>query len=158
MSFFNFFSSLTHPRPTQNGWVATHQLRTTAIEHLMDVVEREIHIMDLQATNLQQLRDAIMSIWTLQIYIYIYIFPLLSEGCWLHMFRSCWHVLNNVRMCAMKKLFGKNMKVLLCLSEQLKWHCWLQSFVIKLTEIYGALYLVLLLSINLFHSRMYHIL
>ncbi|KAK0141886.1 Transposable element Tcb2 transposase [Merluccius polli] len=34
------------------------------IEHLWDVVEREIRIMDVQLTNLQQLRDAIMSIWT----------------------------------------------------------------------------------------------
>ncbi len=31
------------------------------IEHLWDVVEREILIMDVQTTNLQQLRDAIMS-------------------------------------------------------------------------------------------------
>ncbi len=34
------------------------------IEHLWDVVEREIRIIDVQPTNLQQLRDAIMSIWT----------------------------------------------------------------------------------------------
>ncbi len=34
------------------------------IEHLWDVVEREIRIMDVQRTNLQQLRDAIMTIWT----------------------------------------------------------------------------------------------
>ncbi len=34
------------------------------IEHVWDVVEREIHIMDVQPTNLQQLRDAIISIWT----------------------------------------------------------------------------------------------
>ncbi len=34
------------------------------IEHLWDVVEREIRIMDVQPTNLQQLCDAIMSIWT----------------------------------------------------------------------------------------------
>ncbi len=34
------------------------------IEHLWDVVEREIHIMDVQPTNLQQLCDAIMSIWS----------------------------------------------------------------------------------------------
>ncbi len=34
------------------------------IEHRWDVVEREIPIMDVQLTNLQQLRDAIMSIWT----------------------------------------------------------------------------------------------
>ncbi len=33
------------------------------IEHFWDVVEREIHIMDAQLTNLQQLCDAIMSIW-----------------------------------------------------------------------------------------------
>ncbi len=32
------------------------------IEHLWDVVEREIHIMDVQPTNLQQLCDAITSI------------------------------------------------------------------------------------------------
>ncbi len=30
------------------------------IEHLWDVVEREIHIMNMQSTNLQQLRDANM--------------------------------------------------------------------------------------------------
>ncbi len=34
------------------------------IEHLWDVVEREIRIMDVQPANLQQLHDAIMSIWT----------------------------------------------------------------------------------------------
>ncbi len=34
------------------------------IEPLWDVVEREIPIMDVQPTNLQQLRDAIMLIWT----------------------------------------------------------------------------------------------
>ncbi len=34
------------------------------IEQLWDVVEREIRIMNVQPTNLQQLRDAIMSIWT----------------------------------------------------------------------------------------------
>ncbi len=33
------------------------------IEHLWDVVEREILIMDVQTTNLQQLCDAIMTIW-----------------------------------------------------------------------------------------------
>ncbi len=34
------------------------------IEHFWDVVEREIRIMDVQPTNLQQLCDAIISIWT----------------------------------------------------------------------------------------------
>ncbi len=49
------------------------------MQHLWDAVEREIRIMDVQPTNLQQLRDAIMSIWTkiseeyFHIYIYIYI-------------------------------------------------------------------------------------
>ncbi len=33
------------------------------IEHLWDVVEREILIMDVQTTNLQQLCDDIMTIW-----------------------------------------------------------------------------------------------
>ena len=35
-----------------------------AIEHLWDVVELEICIIDVQPTNLQQLCDAVMSIWT----------------------------------------------------------------------------------------------
>ncbi len=34
------------------------------MEHLWDVMKREIRIMNAQPTNLQQLRDAIMSIWT----------------------------------------------------------------------------------------------
>ncbi len=47
------------------------------IEHLWDVVEREIHFMDLQPTNLQQLCDAIMSIWTN-----------ISEECFQHLVES----------------------------------------------------------------------
>ncbi len=47
------------------------------IEHLWDVVEREIRIMDVQSTNLQQLRDAIMSIWTK-----------ISEECFQHLVES----------------------------------------------------------------------
>ncbi len=47
------------------------------IEHLWDVVEREIHIMDLQPTNLQQLCDAFMSIWTK-----------ISEQCFQHLVES----------------------------------------------------------------------
>ncbi len=45
-------------------------------EHLWDV-EREIRIMDVQPTNLQQLRDAIMSIWTK-----------ISEECFQHLVES----------------------------------------------------------------------
>ncbi len=47
------------------------------IEHLWDVVEREIWIMDVQPTNLQQLRDAIMSIW-----------GKISEECFQHLVES----------------------------------------------------------------------
>ncbi len=47
------------------------------IEHLWDVVEREIRIMDVQPTNLQQLRDALMSIWTK-----------ISEECCQHLVES----------------------------------------------------------------------
>ncbi len=47
------------------------------IEHLCDVVEREIHIRDVQPTNLQQLCDAIMSIWTK-----------VSEECFQHLVES----------------------------------------------------------------------
>ncbi len=44
---------------------------------LWDVVEQDIHIMDVQPTNLQQLRDAIMSIWTK-----------ISEECFQHLVES----------------------------------------------------------------------
>ncbi len=47
------------------------------IEHLWDVVEREINIMDVQPTNLQQLCDTIMSIWTK-----------ISEECFQHLVES----------------------------------------------------------------------
>ncbi len=47
------------------------------IEHLWDVVEREIHIMDVQTTNLQRLCDAIMTIWTN-----------ISEECFQHLVES----------------------------------------------------------------------
>ncbi len=47
------------------------------MEHLCDVMEREIRIMDVQPTNLQQLCDAIMSIWTK-----------ISEKCFQHLVES----------------------------------------------------------------------
>ncbi len=47
------------------------------IEQLWDVLEREIHIMDVQPTNLQQLHDAIISIWTK-----------ISEECFQHLVES----------------------------------------------------------------------
>ncbi len=52
------------------------------IEHLWDVVKPEIRIMDVQPTNLQQLRDAIMSIW-----------PKISEECFQHLVESMlWNI------------------------------------------------------------------
>jgi len=33
------------------------------VEHLWDVVERELHALDLNPSNLHQLQDAILSIW-----------------------------------------------------------------------------------------------
>ncbi len=47
------------------------------IEQLWDVVEREILIMDVQTTNLQQLCDAMMTIWTK-----------ISEECFQHLVES----------------------------------------------------------------------
>ncbi len=47
------------------------------IEHLWDVVEWDICIMDKQPTNMQQLRDAIMSIWIK-----------ISEECFQHLVQS----------------------------------------------------------------------
>ncbi len=47
------------------------------IQYIWDVVEREIHIMDVQPTNLQQLRNAIMLIWTK-----------ISEECLQHLVES----------------------------------------------------------------------
>ncbi len=47
------------------------------IEHLWDVVVQEIRIMNVQLTNLQQLRDAILSIWTK-----------ISEECFQHLVES----------------------------------------------------------------------
>ncbi len=46
-------------------------------EHLWDVVEREIRFTDVQPTNLQQLHDAIISIWTK-----------ISEECFQHLLES----------------------------------------------------------------------
>ncbi len=50
-------------------WFLEHENEFTLpdlnpIEHLWDVVEQEICIMDVEPTNLQELHDAIMSIWT----------------------------------------------------------------------------------------------
>jgi len=38
-------------------------LNSPAIEHLWDVVERELRTLDVHPTNLHQLQDAILSVW-----------------------------------------------------------------------------------------------
>ncbi len=47
------------------------------VEHFWDVVVREIHIMDEQPTNLHQLHDPIMSIWT-------NIWEMFPKPCWIY--------------------------------------------------------------------------
>ncbi len=78
--------SSNHLRLVSWTWQWVHLLKCppqspdlNPIEHLWDVVEREIHIMDVQPTlsNLQLLRDAIMSIWTK-----------ISEECFQHLVES----------------------------------------------------------------------
>ncbi len=54
------FLKMTMSSLYSNG-LHSHQI---SIQYIWDVVEREIRIMDVQPTNLQQLRDAIMSMWT----------------------------------------------------------------------------------------------
>ncbi len=55
------------------------------LQDLWDVVEWEIRIMDVQPTKLQQLRDAIMSIWTK-----------ISEECFQHLVESMPQRINTV--------------------------------------------------------------
>ncbi len=65
--------------------MASTVTRSRSIEHLWDVVERDIHIMDIQPTNLQQLRDAIMSIWTK-----------ISKACFQHFVESMQQIIKAV--------------------------------------------------------------
>lgn len=74
--FFQQDSAPCHKAQIISNWFLEHDDEFTVlqwppqspdlnpIEHLWDVVERDIHIMDVQPTTLQQLCDAIMSIWT----------------------------------------------------------------------------------------------
>jgi len=54
------------------------------IEHLWDVVECKIRIIDVHPTNLQQLRDAVMSIWKI------------SEQCFQHLVESMPRIIKTV--------------------------------------------------------------
>jgi len=51
--------------------------RSQPIEHLWDVVERELHALDVHPTNLHQLQDAFISIWAN-----------ISKECFQHLFES----------------------------------------------------------------------
>ncbi|KAM8844829.1 rho GTPase-activating protein 23 isoform 3-T3 [Spinachia spinachia] len=65
-----------HRAPIISDWFLEHDSEFSGLKwppqspdllltkHLWDVEEREIRCMDVQPTNLQQLRDAVMSIWT----------------------------------------------------------------------------------------------
>uniref|UniRef100_A0A9J8APT3 Transposase Tc1-like domain-containing protein n=1 Tax=Cyprinus carpio carpio TaxID=630221 RepID=A0A9J8APT3_CYPCA len=75
-SYFQQYNAPCHKAQIILDWFLEHDNEFTLlkwppqspdlkqIEQLWDVVEWEIHIKDVQLTNLQQLRDAIMSIWT----------------------------------------------------------------------------------------------
>ncbi len=87
--FMTYATPLCHKAQIISDWSLEHDNAFTLlkwppqsadlnpIEHIWDVVERKIHIMDVQPTNLQQLRDAIMSIWTK-----------ISEECFQHIVES----------------------------------------------------------------------
>ncbi len=62
-----------------------HSSDLNPVEHLWDVVEREIRFMDMQPTNLQQLRDTSMSIWTK-----------ISEECFQHLVESMSRIIKAV--------------------------------------------------------------
>ncbi len=74
--YFQQYNAPCHKAQLISDWFLEHDNEFTLlkwlsqspdlnpIKHLWDVVEREILIMDVQPTNVQQLRDAIMSIWT----------------------------------------------------------------------------------------------
>ncbi len=89
--YFQQDNAPCHKAQIISDWLLEHDIEFTLlkwppqspdlnpIEHLWDVVEREIRIMDVQTTNLQQLCDAIMSIWTK-----------ISEEC-LNTLLNIWH-------------------------------------------------------------------
>ncbi len=87
--YFQQYNAPCHKAQIISDWFLEHDNEFTLlkwppqspdlnpIEHLWDVVEREIRIMDVQTTNLQQQRDAVMSIWTK-----------ISEECFQHLVES----------------------------------------------------------------------
>uniref|UniRef100_A0A8C1UPJ7 Transposable element Tcb1 transposase n=1 Tax=Cyprinus carpio TaxID=7962 RepID=A0A8C1UPJ7_CYPCA len=87
--YFQQYNAPCHKAQIISDWFLEHDNEFTLlkwppqspdlnpIEHLWDVVEREIRIMDVQLANRQQLHDAIISIWTK-----------ISEECFQHLVES----------------------------------------------------------------------
>ncbi len=87
LMYFQQDNTLCHKAQIISDWFLEHDNEFTLLkwppqspdlnpmEHLWDVVEREILIMDVQLTNLQQMCDAIMTIWTK-----------ISEECFQHLY------------------------------------------------------------------------
>ncbi len=87
--YFQQDNAPCHKAQTISDWFLEHDNEFTSlkwppqspdlnpIEHLWNVVEREIRIMDVQPTNMQQLCDAILSKWTK-----------ISEECFQHIVES----------------------------------------------------------------------
>ncbi len=87
--YFQQDNAPCHKSEIISGWFLEHDNEFTLLKWppqspdlnpiglLWDVVEREIRIINVQPTNLQQLRDAIMSIWTK-----------ISEECFQHLVES----------------------------------------------------------------------
>ncbi len=82
--YFQQDNAPCHKAQIISDWFLKHDNEFTLLkwppqspEYLWDVVEWEIRFMDVQSTNLWQLRDAIMSIWTN-----------ISEECFQHLVES----------------------------------------------------------------------
>lgn len=62
----SYFRGHPHPTPgpsdVRSAW--SKRLRSPAIENLRGVVEHDIHIIEVQPTNLQQMHDATVSLWS----------------------------------------------------------------------------------------------
>ncbi len=77
-SFNSYFQQMCHVTKDQivSNWFLEHENEFTTLirapkspdpnptEHVWDTVEQKTRIMDVQATNLQQMHDAFMSLWT----------------------------------------------------------------------------------------------
>ncbi len=82
--YFQQDNAPCHKAQIISDWFLKHDNEFTLLkwhpqspEYICDVVEWEIRFMDVQPTNLRQLRDAIMSIWTN-----------ISEECFQHIVES----------------------------------------------------------------------